>query len=89
MSSTATRTPVAQFEMAGMPEPVRLKPNAGAHNVRPGQEVTYLGDVAGGPRFGARGVVKQTLARRAVADMGHSGTWHIPYYFLAVLRHAA
>ena len=84
MSSTDTRTPVEQLEMAGMPEPVRPNANAGAHNVRPGQEVMYLGDVAGGPRFGARGVVKQALARRVVADMGHSGTWHIPYYFLTV-----
>ena len=84
MGSMATGTPVSQLEMVGMPKSVRPKANAGAHNVRPGQEVMYLGDVAGGPRFGARGVVKQALARRVVADMGHSGTWHIPYYFLTV-----
>lgn len=44
----------------------------------------YLGNVTGGPRFGARGVVKQALGRRVVIDMGLSGTWYIPYYFLTV-----
>ena len=48
----------------------------------PGQQVQYVGRVSGGPRFLSRGVVKQTLQRKAIVDLGHGGTWHIPYYFL-------
>ncbi len=76
--------PAAQLHMSGMPEPVRRTANAGSHNVWPGQQVLYLGNISGGPRFGARGVVKRTLGRRVKVDMGPLGTWHIPYYFLTV-----
>ena len=81
---TTTTMPAAQLHMSGMPEPVCRTANAGSHNVWPGQQVLYLGNISGGPRFGARGVVKQTLGRRAKVDMGPLGTWHIPYYFLTV-----
>ena len=50
----------------------------------PGQRVLYVGRVSGGPRRGSRGLVKATLGRRAVVDMGGSGTWTIPYYLLEV-----
>ena len=84
MQRTITREPGAQLHMSGMPEPVLRTPNTGSHNVLPGQQVLYLGNVSGGPRSGARGVVKRTLGRRVEVDMGPSGTWHIPYYFLTV-----
>lgn len=69
--------------MAGMPPPARALVNGSAQYVPPGREVRYLGRVAGGPRYGTRGTVRQTLGRRVVVDMGRWGTWHIPYYFLS------
>ena len=51
-------------------------------SVLPGQKVQYVGRVSGGPRFLSRGVVKEAYRRKAIVDMGRSGTWHIPYYFL-------
>ena len=44
----------------------------------------YVGRVSGGPRYGSLGVVKHSLQRKAIVDMGRSGLWHIPYYFLAL-----
>ena len=84
MTPPAADSPVAQLQMPGIPPPVLAGANASRANVWPGQEVTYLGKLRGGPRFGARGIVQDNLGRRAVVDMGHLGTWHIPYYFLAV-----
>ena len=84
MNRAATKTQDAQLHMPGMPVSVRLKHNASPHNVWPGQEVLYLGRASGGPRYGARGVVVRTLGRRVVVNMGHLGTWHIPYYYLTV-----
>ena len=76
--------PVAQLHMPGLPTPVRAGANASPTTVWPGREVLYVGKLKGGPRFGARGLVKETLGRRAVVDMGRRGTWRIPYYYLAV-----
>ena len=84
MRHAATRGPVAQLRMPGIPPPARPEANASSHNVWPGREVLYVGSVAGGPRYGARGVVKQTRGRRVVVDMGRSGRWRIPYCFLSV-----
>lgn len=84
MDRTATNTSFEQLHMDGIPMPVRPSPNAAFHNVFPGQSVMYVGNVAGGPKFGSRGFVKKALPRKIIADMGHSGIWHIPYYFLTV-----
>ena len=54
-----------------------------------GTEVLYSGYFAGGPRHGSRGVVRRASGRRAFVDMGRSGMWHIPYYFLSVPSRAA
>ena len=32
----------------------------------------------------ARGIVKEIRVRNATVDMGRSGTWHIPFYFLTL-----
>ena len=88
MEERSSRTPVTQLTMAGMPPPGRTEA-AALYDLAPGQVVQYLGKVAGGPRYGDRGLVKETLVRRAVVDMGRSGTWRIPYHFLAALPRAA
>ena len=86
MSDTRNRPTVIQLSMTGMPAPVYTRANVYANrsSVAPGQEVLFLGKVSGGPRYGSHGVVKQALRRKAVVDMGLSGTWHVPYYFLAL-----
>ncbi len=89
MKHTDAKTPVTQLPMPGMPAPPTPEVKASLRNVSPGREVLYLGNVTGGPRYGTRGVVKQTLGRRVVVDLGRWGTWHIPYYFLSVLSEAA
>ena len=84
MDHVATRVPVIQIPMPGMPETPRRIASAALQNLWPGREVIYVGDVRGGPRSGARGVVKRTLGRRVEVDMGRSGTWHIPYHYMAL-----
>ena len=88
MVQANTRKSNAQLTLAGMPEPITGPASASFRNIAPGRKVLYLGRINGGPRYGAQGVVKQALSRKAVVDMGRIGTWHIPYYFLA-LPHAA
>ena len=78
----------AQLGMPGMPQRRRAKAVELAV-LSPGAEVEYVGRVGGGPRYGATGVVRQTLARRALVDMGMSGRWLVPYYFLDVPSRAA
>lgn len=78
----------AQLRMPGMPVADSPSAVASCCTVEPGTEVLYLGKIGGGPRYGARGVVKTALHRKAVVDMGRMGTWHVPYYFLG-LREAA
>ena len=88
MEHESSGTRVAQLTMAGMPPRGRTQA-ATLYYPSPGQMVQYLGEVAGGPRHGTKGLVKEALAHRAAVDMGRSGTWRIPYLFLATLRRAA
>ena len=84
MNHTTTPSGVAQLPMPGIPALAYGLPIVSFRDVAPGQEVMYLGRLSGGPRQGARGVVKWALLKRAVVDMGRFGTWNIPYCFLAV-----
>lgn len=88
MARTDTRPPAGQLSMPGMPTPVSLHKLVSCSSVTPGQEVLYVGRIDGGPRYGSRGVVKEALRRKALVDMGRMGTWHIPYFFLAIPRGA-
>ena len=76
-----------QIPMPGMPETLRPLPVASPWSLVPGQEVLYVGKIGGGPGFGARGIVRRALARKAVVDLGRWGIWHVPYHFLT-LPHA-
>ncbi len=78
--SHGTATP--QLSLPGMVVAERQPVALHCGSVTPGQQVQYVGRVSGGPRFLSRGVVKQALQRKAIVDLGHGGTWHIPYYFL-------
>ena len=89
MIDAETRDTVEQLQMPGMPRAQRLRPAASSQNVAAGTEVLYTGYFPGGPRNGARGVVRSASGRRAFVDMGRSGMWHIPYYFLSVHARAA
>ena len=84
MNATRLRPTVAQLSMPGMPVHASVHANVSCCSATPGQEVLYLGNISGGPRYGSRGTVRRTLIRKAVVDMGRFGTWQIPYYFLAV-----
>lgn len=84
MDSLNRHADTAQLDMPGMPPPTIPNANASPVNLVAGQFVVYLGHVSGGPRYGARGIVKRVLSRTAVVDMGSTGTWHIPYFFLSV-----
>ena len=77
-----------QLVMPGMPPPAVEAPRLGHLDVLPGQRVLYTGSLSGGPRSGARGIVKRAMGRRAVVDMGLLGTWRIPYLFLAIPQRA-
>ena len=52
-------------------------------NIGAGQVVIYVGDVFGGPPKGKSGTVKRLDGTKALVDLGFSGTWNVPYYFLA------
>jgi hypothetical protein len=82
MNHTTAGTRVAQLPMPGIPAPAYGHSIVNFRDIAPGQEVLYLGRLSGGPRQGVRGVVKQTLLKKAVVDMGRFGTWNIPYCFL-------
>ena len=84
MAPTSTTPQMAQLNMPGIPRPVRMEAIVSFHAVNPGQHVLYLGALQGGPREGAQGIVRSVLRRRAVVDMGADGTWHVPYYLLAL-----
>ena len=84
MSTIAVPPIHLQLKMPGMPMPVRPAAGEALRDVRPGKEVQYLGRVSGGPRFGAKGVVKETKGRRALVDLGRAGTWLVPYFFLGI-----
>ena len=89
MNTAPTETSPEQLSIPGMP--ARQNPAEGVTAIQavPGQEVIYLGKVRGGPRYGARGTVRRAKGKRALVDMGRSGAWHIPYYFLSSTRKAA
>ncbi len=84
MSLVSTKRQITQIPMPGMPVRTTVHSAISCCNIVQGQGVLYLGRVGGGPRYGSRGSVKRTLRRVAIVDMGSSGTWHIPYYFLAI-----
>ena len=86
--ATRTTEEPTQLAMSGMPEPAQGQRPAVCCAVEPGQEVVYLGRISGGPRYGSRGVVRHALLRNAVVDMGRTGTWHVPYYFLTIPKAA-
>ena len=85
MSPTQTREPVAQLVMSGIPDSPAVHTALRCCDMTSGSTVVYVGNVSGGPRYGSRGTVKRTLARRAIVDMGRLGSWHIPYYLLVAL----
>ncbi len=80
---------VAQMPMPGMPSFRQLDAVSLSQPVRPGSEVMYHGNIKGGPRFGAKGVVRETLGRRVVVDLDKYGTWHVPPYLLSAPVKAA
>ena len=88
MDSKNRPAEVTQLRMPGMPKASPNSAVASCCTVETGAEVLYIGKVGGGPRYGSRGIVKMALHRKAIVDMGHMGTWHVPYYFLGVPRAA-
>ena len=88
MNSNTRPAGPAQLSMPGMPATDSTSEVASCCTVEPGTKVLYVGKVGGGPRYGARGVVKTALHRKAVVDMGRMGTWHVPYYFLGIAEAA-
>ena len=79
---TAQTVAREQIEMPGMPARSRAGSKVMGGSVAPGTVVLYMGNVLGGPKCGERGVVRRSDSRRVLVDMGRSGKWHIPYYFL-------
>ncbi len=79
---TAQAAATEQFEMPGMPTRAAAGDRVMGGSVAPGTVVLYMGNVSGGPRRGERGVVRRSDSRRVLVDMGRSGRWHIPHYFL-------
>ena len=84
MVSVKNRISSPQLPMPGMPTRMLHASTANCCTVEQGQQVLYIGDIIGGPRYGSCGTVKEIRLHKAVVDMGRSGTWHIPYYFLSV-----
>ena len=78
-----------QMIMPGMHDRRSLQTVVGGGHLRPGIEVTYRGNIKGGPKFGATGVVQEVRGRRVVVDLYGWGIWHIPYYFLSTTLKAA
>ncbi len=83
---TATGT---QMIMPGMRDRGSPQTVMGGRQLHPGVEVTYRGNIKGGPKFGTTGVVQEIRGRRVVVDLYGWGTWHIPYYFLSTTLKAA
>ena len=82
MRQTAANANTQQLHMPGMAVSHRPPAVVTCCSVEPGQSVIYTGKISGGPSFGSTGVVTQARQRKAVVDMGTSGVWNIPYYFL-------
>ena len=85
---TAEDTNIRQLTLPGMRSHRAAHKSATCCSINVGQQVVYMGNVHGGPRFGSTGVVTEALQRKAVVDMGNSGVWNIPYHFLT-FPHAA
>jgi len=83
MNTVETPNGLAPLPMRGMPTMKPPLPSATCCNIAEGQSVVYIGKIGGGPRYGARGVVRSALRRQAVIDIGGS-TWHVPYYLLTL-----
>ena len=84
MNGSPTKRSNAQLPMPGIPVPGSIKTFSSNRQLTEGQKVLYLGNVSGGPRYRTHGMVVQTLRNNALVDLGSAGTWHIPYYFLAL-----
>ena len=83
---STTQMPMPGMPMPGMPTPTISRRPLTSHSLCTGQEVQYHGRIRGGPRQGVRGTVIRTGLRQAIVDLGSSGRWSIPYYFLTVLE---
>ena len=81
MTTASRKVSQEQMSMPGMPAPY-APIYVSSDKVLPGQMVVFLGNLAGGPPAGARGVLMERLGWRAVVDMGRTGVWHVPYYLL-------
>lgn len=78
----------AQVKMEGMP-PIHKPISVSPKDLRRGQSVRYIGHLSGGPRYGSNGVVRDTLMRGALVDLGLSGRWRIPFHFLVPVTRVA
>ena len=84
-----TETQITQIELPGMPFKKPMVNQIIPKNIPLGSVVFYTGRLRGGPKFGSQGVVQQTKSRGVLVDMGLSGKWNIPYFFLSSNNKAA
>ena len=82
MVTTREATNIRQLTLPGMRHNHEKPKAETCCSVHVGQQVVYMGNIHGGPRFGSTGVVRDALRSKAVVDMGASGVWNIPYHFL-------
>lgn len=75
---------ILQLRLPGIHSHGNMPKSATCCSVDVGQQVVYMGNIHGGPRFGSTGVITEALQRKAVVDMGKSGVWNIPYHFLTL-----
>ena len=75
---------IIQLRLPGIHSHHHTPKSATCCSVDVGQQVVYMGNIHGGPRFGSTGVITEALQRKAVVDMGTSGIWNIPYHFLTL-----
>ena len=88
MNKTQNTPILNQISMPGMPNTNKEIHQNNSRRARTGQNVLYTGNIYGGPRYGAHGTVKKVFLRKAIVDLGVSGTWHIPYFLLSTLKAA-
>ena len=84
MSPAETKGAPTQLSMPGMEDLSPLTYPGHCCSLAPGQRVTYLGRIPGGPPYGSQGTVKEAHRRTALVDMGESGLWRIPYHLLGI-----
>ena len=82
MTNANNDTNILQLPLPGIRSHRISSRTATCCSVHVGQHVVYTGNIHGGPRYGAIGVVTEALQLKAVVDMGASGIWNIPYHFL-------